>query len=196
LQQAAAYPLLFAIDQEGGPFNAYRVDRATLFPGQMALAATQDPELATKVAKAIGQELRYMGFNLLFAPVVDVNSNPDNPIIGVRSFGAEVEMVSTFGKAYLSGLEQAGIAGVAKHFPGHGDTSTDSHLSLPIITGSLDRLQQVELAPFKSMIEAGVPVIMTAHVVFAALGDTMPATLSKPVLTRLLRLYGYEGHQR
>ncbi len=194
LQQAATYPLLFGTDQEGGPSNAYRVDKATLFPGQMALAATQDPELATQVAKAIGQELRYMGLNLVFAPVLDVNSNPDNPIIGVRSFGADARIVSTFGQAYAEGLEQAGIAAVAKHFPGHGDTATDSHSSLPIITGTIERLNEVELLPFKTLIEAGVPAIMTAHIVFAALDDSLPATLSKPVLSGVLRQQlGFQG---
>lgn len=194
LQQHATYPLLFSITQEGGPFNAYRVDTATLFPSPMALAATQNPDLAARVAYAIGKELRYMGFNLLFAPVMDVNSNPDNPIIGVRSFAADAETVSTFGKAFLLGLEQAGIAGAAKHFPGHGDTSTDSHLGLPVVTGNLEHLYENELAPFKSSIEAGVPAIMTAHVVFPALGETLPATLSKSVLTDILRNeLGFQG---
>ena len=194
LQNAAAYPLLFGVNQEGGPANAYRVDQATLFSGQMALAATGDPELATQVAKAIGSELGYMGLNLLFGPVLDVNSNPDNPIIGVRSFGADADLVTTFAKAYAEGLKQAGIAAVAKHFPGHGDTVTDSHLSLPKVTGDLERLHQVELAPFKAMIEADVPAIMSAHVVFAALDNTLPATLSPSVLTGLLReQLGFKG---
>jgi beta-N-acetylhexosaminidase len=194
LQQAAAYPLLFGIDQEGGPFNAYRVDDATLFPGQMALAATRDPALARDVAEAIGQELRYMGFNLIFAPIVDVNSNPDNPIIGMRSFGADVPMVSTLGQAYMAGLEQAGMASVAKHFPGHGDTEVDSHLGLPKVSGDTDRLNRIELPPFKAMIDTGVPAIMTAHVIFSELDDHFPATLSAPVVTHLLReQLGFEG---
>jgi beta-N-acetylhexosaminidase len=193
LQNAASYPLLFGIDQEGGPFNAYRVDTATLFPSQMALAATRDPELATRVAYAMASELKYMGFNLVFSPVVDVNSNPNNPIIGLRSFSAEVDLVSAFGKAYLQGFEQAGIVAVAKHFPGHGDTSTDSHIQLPVVEANLERLQNLELAPFKSMINAGVPAIMSAHVVFPALDD-QPATLSPFILTDLLRdALGFQG---
>lgn len=187
LQEAASYPLLFGIDQEGGPFNAYRVDNATLFPGNMALAATGQAQLAKQVAEAIGQELRYAGFNLLFAPVVDVNSNMDNPIIGIRSFGAEVATVQDFGLAFLDGLQHAGIAAVAKHFPGHGDTSVDSHLALPRVEADLERLRRVELAPFAAQIAAGVPALMSAHVVFAALDDSVPATLSEPVLTGLLR---------
>lgn len=194
LQERADYPLLFGIDQEGGPFTTYRVDKATVFPGNMALAATGKPELATEVAQATGEELAYAGFNMNFAPSVDVNSNPDNPIIGIRSFGADVGTVSTFGQAFLAGLEQAGVASVAKHFPGHGDTGTDSHLALPVVDGDMARLEAVELPPFKAMIDAGVPAVMTAHVVFPALDPGIPATLSKPVLTGLLReQLGFHG---
>ncbi|HEX7004127.1 MAG TPA: glycoside hydrolase family 3 N-terminal domain-containing protein [Trueperaceae bacterium] len=194
LQEAADYPLLFGIDQEGGPFTTYRVDDATIFPGNMALAATGDPRLATAVARATGEELTYAGFNMNFAPVVDVNINPDNPIIGIRSFGASVDTVSRFGRAYLLGLEESGVAAVAKHFPGHGDTSTDSHLALPSVDGDLERLEAVELPPFRAMVEAGVPAIMTAHVTFPAIEPELPATLSSAALTGLLRGdLGFEG---
>ncbi|MEX2535076.1 MAG: glycoside hydrolase family 3 N-terminal domain-containing protein [Trueperaceae bacterium] len=194
LQEAADYPLLFGIDQEGGPFTTYRVDDATIFPGNMALAAAGDPELATEVARATGQGLAYAGFNMNFAPVVDVNSHPDNPIIGIRSFGAHVATVANLGQAYLAGLEEAGVTTVAKHFPGHGDTSTDSHLSLPSVDGDRARLNAVELPPFEAMIEAGVPAIMTAHVAFPALEADLPATLSPAALTGLLRgELGFEG---
>lgn len=194
LQDAADYPLLFGIDQEGGPFTTYRVDDATIFPGNMALAATGDPDLAATVARATGEELAYAGFNMNFAPVVDVNIDPDNPIIGIRSFGASVETVSDFGRAYLVGLEAAGVAAVAKHFPGHGDTSTDSHLSLPSVIGDRDRLEAVELPPFQAAIGARVPAIMTAHVAFPAIEPDLPATLSSAALTGLLRNdLGFEG---
>ena len=194
LQEAADHPLIFGIDQEGGPFTTYRVDEATVFPGNMALAATGDPALATEVALATGEELAYAGFNMNFAPVVDVNINPDNPIIGIRSFGASVETVSEFGSAYLEGLEEAGVAAVAKHFPGHGDTSSDSHLSLPSVDGELTRLWAVELPPFQAMIEAEVPAIMTAHVAFPAIEPELPATLSSAALTGLLRGdLGFQG---
>ncbi|HZJ10575.1 MAG TPA: glycoside hydrolase family 3 N-terminal domain-containing protein [Trueperaceae bacterium] len=194
LQESATVPLLFGIDQEGGPFTTYRVDDATIFPGNMSLAATGDPALATKVAQATGEELAYAGFNLSFAPVVDVNSNPDNPIIGIRSFGSNVETVSEFGRAYLAGLEAAGVAAVAKHFPGHGDTGTDSHLALPVVDGDRARLDAVELPPFEAMIEAGVPAIMTAHVAFPAIDPDLPATLSSAALTGLLRgELGFDG---
>lgn len=194
LQGAADVPLLFGIDQEGGPFTTYRVDDATIFPGNMALAATGDPNLATAVAAATAEELVYAGFNLNFAPVVDVNSNPDNPIIGVRSFGSSPELVGDFGAAYLAGLEGAGVVAVAKHFPGHGDTGTDSHLELPTVDGDRARLESVELAPFRALIEAGVPAIMTAHVAFPAIDPALPATLSPAALTGLLREeLGFDG---
>jgi len=194
LQEATPVPLLFGIDQEGGPFTTYRVDDATIFPGNMALAATGDPSLAERVARATGEELAYAGFNLNFAPVVDVNSNQDNPIIGIRSFGAEVETVGEFGRAYLAGLEAAGVAAVAKHFPGHGDTDTDSHLDLPTVDGDRARLDAVELPPFEAMIAAGVPAIMTAHVAFPAIAPGVPATLSAEALTGLLRgELGFDG---
>lgn len=194
LQEKVDYPLLFGIDQEGGPFTTYRVGEATVFPGNMALAATGDPALATEVARATGEELAYAGFNINFAPVVDVNINPDNPIIGIRSFSADAYTVSAFGLAYLEGLEQAGVAAAAKHFPGHGDTASDSHLDLPSVMGDMARLNEVELPPFKTMIEASVSAIMTAHVVFPAVDPALPATLSEPVLTGLLRNnLGFEG---
>ena len=187
LQDVADYPLLFGVDQEGGPFTTYRVDDATVFPGNMALAATGEPELARQVGAAVGEELAYAGFNLNFAPVVDVNSNPDNPIIGVRSFGADPAAVARLGVAYLEGLDAAGVAGVAKHFPGHGDTDVDSHLGLPSVTGERTRLDTVELTPFRALIEADIPGVMTAHVVFPALEPSVPATLSSAALTDLLK---------
>lgn len=194
LQDASAYPLLFGIDQEGGPFTTYRVDDATIFPGNMALAAAGDPSLAERVARATGEELAYAGFNLSFAPVVDVNSNQDNPIIGIRSFGSSPEVVAEFALAYLAGLEAAGVAAVPKHFPGHGDTGTDSHIELPVVDGDRDRLDAVELPPFRAMIAAGAPAIMTAHVAFPALDPELPATLSPAALTGLLREeLGFDG---
>jgi beta-N-acetylhexosaminidase len=194
LQDAADYPLLLAIDQEGGPFTSYRADDATIFPGNMALGAAGDVKLAREVAEASGLELAYAGFNMSFGPVVDVNINPDNPIIGIRSFGADPAQVSAFGVAYLEGLEAAGVAAVAKHFPGHGDTAVDSHLALPSVEGERARLEAVELPPFRAMIEAGVPAIMTAHVAFPIFEEGVPATLSKQVLSGLLREeLGFDG---
>lgn len=194
LQTAADHPLLFGIDQEGGPFTSYRVDDATVFPGQMALAATGDPDLTYQVAEATADELSYAGFNLAFGPVADVNANPDNPIIGVRSFGSEPEMVGAFARAYAEGLLNGGVVPVAKHFPGHGDTDTDTHLALAKITKSEEALEQSDLVPFRTLINADLPAIMTAHIVFPALDPDNPATLSRPVLTGLLReQLGFEG---
>lgn len=187
LQEAAAYPLLFGIDQEGGPFSSYRSADATLFPGQMALGATGDPALAEAVGEASARELSALGVNLVFGPVADVMSNPDNPIIGLRSFGAEPERVAALATAYAAGLEAGGVAAVAKHFPGHGDTGLDSHLALPSVSADLARLEGLELLPFRALVAAGIPGIMTAHVVFPALDAEAPATLSPAVLTGLLR---------
>jgi beta-N-acetylhexosaminidase len=193
LQQAAAYPLIFAIDQEGGPFTTYRVGDATVFPGNMALGATGDTRLATAVGRATAEELSYLGINLNFAPSVDVNLNPDNPVIGIRSFGADPTAVAGMGTAYLEGLTEGGIAATAKHFPGHGDTNVDSHSALPVISKSLEVLNTTELVPFRALIEAGVPVIMTSHILFPELDDT-PATLSKTIISDVLRgQLGFQG---
>lgn len=194
LQAASDRPLLFAIDQEGGPFSSYRVDDATLFPSNMSLAAAGDPERVFAVARASGAELRYAGFTMMLGPVVDVMSNPDNPIIGIRSFGADPLAVGSFGRAYLAGLEAAGIAAVAKHFPGHGDTAADSHTGLPLVERDRAQLGTVELPPFRAVVEAGIPAVMTAHVVFPALERGVPATLSEEALSQLLRdEIGFDG---
>ncbi len=193
LQAVAGYPLLFGIDQEGGTVSSFRPDEATLFPGNMALGAAGDPALARAVGLALGQELAYAGFNLDFAPVLDVASEPDNPVVGVRSFGSSPVGVGTLGAAFSQGLKDAGVAAVAKHFPGHGGTKTDSHLTLPVVQKSRAELERLELPPFLAAVKAGVPAVMSAHVVFTALDDR-PATLSKLVLTGLLRReLGFEG---
>ena len=186
LQAAAPYPLLFGIDQEGGTVSSFRPDERTLFPGNLALGAAGEPALARAVGQALGQELAYAGLNLDFAPVLDVASEPDNPIVGVRSFGSSPKAVGTLGAAFARGLKDAGVAAVAKHFPGHGGTTTDSHLTLPVVTQSKEGLERLELPPFRAAVKAGIPAVMSAHVVFPAL-DAQPATLSKPILTKLLR---------
>jgi beta-N-acetylhexosaminidase len=181
-------PLFVSIDQEGG--LVVRVtDGATIFPGNMALGATGDPALARRVAAATAVELRAMGVNMNLAPVVDANTNPLNPVIGVRSFGSDVEAVGRFGAATIDGLQRSGVSAVAKHFPGHGDTAVDSHLDLPVVPHPLDRLVSTELPPFRAAIAAGVDGVMTAHVHVPALEprSDVPATLSRAVLTGLLR---------
>lgn len=198
------FGLLMTIDQEGGIVT--RLQSGTDMPGNMALGAARSEELAQNVGNAIGEELAALGFNVNFAPVMDVNNNPDNPVIGVRSFGGDPRLVGTMGTAYMRGLQQAGVAATAKHFPGHGDTAVDSHLGLPEVPHDLDRLKEVELYPFQQAMDAGIDAIMTAHVTFPKIDDTevisqkdgtpiaLPATLSEKVLTGLIREeMGYEG---
>lgn len=194
LQKASGeIPLLIAIDQEGG--NVSRIPGGTNMPGNMALGATGSKELAYQVGYTIGRELKELGINLNFAPVMDVNINPANQVIGIRSFGDDPRLVAELGVQYARGLQEAGVGAVAKHFPGHGDTDVDSHLGLPSILHDLDRLEAVELKPFREAIAAGVDMIMTAHVIFPVIDETgLPATLSYPVLTGLLRQeMGFEG---
>lgn len=194
LQRAAAEPLLIAIDQEGGMVVRIE-DGITLMPGNMALGATRDPEGVREAARISGSELRCLGINMNFAPCVDVNNNPANPVIGVRSYGESPELVGIMGAAAADGYQSAGVAATLKHFPGHGDTDTDSHLALPFIRHDRQRLEQIELAPFRHIIGTGVDAIMTAHVVFPAYEEReIPATLSESILTGLLRKdMGYEG---
>jgi beta-N-acetylhexosaminidase len=188
-------PLFISIDQEGG--LVVRVtDGATIFPGNMAVGATGDPLLARKVAEASASELLAMGVNMDLAPVIDVNTNPVNPVIGVRAFGSDASRVSDFGVQAIQGLQSSGVSAVGKHFPGHGDTAVDSHRDLPVVPHPLERLQALELLPFKAAMQAGVDGIMTAHLYLPAIEPKpdLPATLSKTVLTGLLReQLGYPG---
>lgn len=178
-------PAYISADQEGG-IVLRLVDGATPFPGNMAVGAAQRPELAEQVAHAIGIELLALGINMNLAPVLDVNNNPKNPVIGVRSFGPDPHRVAEFGRAAVQGYRRAGIACVAKHFPGHGDTEVDSHTSLPTIHRGLEELLACELVPFQAAIAEGLDAVMTAHIAFPKL-DTVPATLSKTILTDILR---------
>jgi beta-N-acetylhexosaminidase len=182
-------PALIAIDQEGGRVQRVRAP-ATVWPAMMALdrlAPPDDEAVAEQVGRAVGDELRALGFDLDFAPVLDVHTNPANPIIGDRAFGTDAGTVARRALGFARGLDAAGVLACGKHFPGHGDTSTDSHLELPRIDHDWDRLERVELVPFRRAAAAGLPMIMTAHVVFAALDAARPATLSPQVMTGLLR---------
>ncbi len=187
---------IVAIDQEGGLVDRVRFPDSVLTPGLMALGAAGDPELTRQAHEIMGRQLHELGFHVDFAPCVDVNTNPDNPIIGVRSFGEDPEEVSRQGRAACLGLRQGGVAATAKHFPGHGATSLDSHLSLPTLPHSLERLRAQELVPFQGCIEAGCEGVMTAHITFPDLDARpgRPATLSQPILNGLLRqLLHFEG---
>jgi len=189
-------PALIAIDHEGGAVQRVRAP-ATRWPAMAALerfAAPEDEAVAEAVGRAIGDELAALGIDVDFAPVLDVHTNPANPIIGDRAFGTDAETVARRALAFARGLDAAGVVACGKHFPGHGDTATDSHLELPRIDHGWDRLERVELLPFHRAAAAGMPMIMTAHVVFAALDPARPATLSPEVVTGLLRgRLGYRG---
>ncbi|MEN9220855.1 MAG: beta-N-acetylhexosaminidase [Thermostichus sp. BF3_bins_97] len=192
-QAQSRIPLWMSIDQEGGPVVRI-TEGVTVFPSAMAVAAAGSPTDAETMAHSLGIELKSLGFNLNFAPVVDVNSNPHNPIIGIRAFGSDPEAVATYGKAMWQGYRRAGILCTPKHFPGHGDTSLDSHLGLPRVDRPLPELQATELYPFQALIEAGAEAIMTAHVVMPALGSHQPATLAPEILLGWLRnKLGFQG---
>jgi beta-N-acetylhexosaminidase len=194
MDQRMPIPLLVATDQEGG-IVARVTEPATVFPGNMALGATRSVDYATKMTSIMGSELRNLGINFDLAPVLDVNINPDNPVIGVRSMSENADLVAQLGAAQIKGYQSQNVAASAKHFPGHGDTNVDSHYGLPIINHDLKTLHEVDLKPFKAAIDAGIDSIMTAHIVVPALDPSgLPATLSKPILTDLLRdELGYEG---
>jgi len=178
--------LLLLVDQEGGPFTSYR-EGVVRFPAAMALGAAGDPVLAERVGQALGCQVRRLGADVNLAPALDVNVNPENPIIGIRSFGADPELVAQMGLAFAKGVLRSGATPVGKHFPGHGDTATDSHLDLPRVDKPLEALERVELYPFRRYVEAGMPALMSAHILFPALDPKLPATLSRPILTGLLR---------
>jgi beta-N-acetylhexosaminidase len=185
-------PLWMSIDQEGG--RVARLGPPVLaLPPMRVLGEIDDPALTRDAALVLGRQLRLLGFNLDFAPVLDVDTNPDNPVIGDRSFGREVERVIVHGRAFAAGLELAGVAACGKHFPGHGDTHVDSHLALPRLMHARERLDRVELAPFVALL-GDLPNLMTAHVLFDALDAERPATLSPKVIRELLRgELGYRG---
>jgi beta-N-acetylhexosaminidase len=184
----AANPLaIIAIDEEGGDVTRLHDRVGSPYPGNAVLGRIDDVDYTERVAATVGWELRRAGCNLDFAPDVDVNSNPNNPVIGVRSFGADPQLVARHSAAWIRGLQSTGIAASAKHFPGHGDTATDSHLSLPVIERSLDGLRRRELQPFRAAIAAGSRTIMTSHIMVPALDVDRPATFSPAILGDLLR---------
>ncbi|WP_433464412.1 glycoside hydrolase family 3 protein [Spirillospora sp. CA-128828] len=193
LQKASKIPLLLGVDEEQGIVS--RTPFITAFPGNMALGATRSPADARAAAQVTGAELRAVGINLDYAPDADVNVNPRNPVIGLRSFGSEPAAASTLVQGAIGGYQAAGVAATAKHFPGHGDTATDSHTGLPVIEHSRATWERLDAPPFKAAIAAGVDIVMTAHIVVPKLdGSGDPSTLSKTVLTGLLReKLGYQG---
>ena len=187
---SARPPLLVAADQEGGPVVRLR---GTAFPSAMAFGAADDEALTARAAEITARELRAVGIHLNFAPALDVNTNPANPVIGVRSYGEDPALVARLGVAAITGMQAAGVLATAKHFPGHGDTALDSHLSLPIVHHSRDRLDAIDLLPFRAAVRAGVGAVLTAHVVYPALDPDRPATLSPAVIALLRRELGFGG---
>lgn len=186
-------PLLVAADQEGGLVARLRAP-FTEYPGAEALGVVADEGLAERFGRATAAELRAVGITVDFAPVVDVLTNPSNPVMAGRTFGSDPARVGRLGAAVVRGLQAGGVAACAKHFPGHGDTDEDSHLALPVVRQDRARLEAVELPPFAAAVAEGVAMVMTAHVVYPALDATRPATLSPAIIDGLLRRrLGFDG---
>lgn len=187
-------PLFVSTDQEGGRVHRL-IDGITQFPGNMAMGIVNDTDSVEKLAKIVAIELRKIGINMNLAPVLDVNNNPDNPVINTRSFGSRVDIVTDLGMAYIRGLQEGLCISVAKHFPGHGDTNKDSHKTLPVIPYTVDRLQKIEFIPFKHAVKNGVECIMTAHISYPKiLKNYDSATISRKMLHDILRYrMGFQG---
>ncbi|KNX39374.1 hypothetical protein VV01_10515 [Luteipulveratus halotolerans] len=184
--------VVVSIDEEGGIVSRLGAAGGSRHVGAAALGRVGDPGLTERVAASVAVDLREVGVDLDLAPVADVTSNPDNPVIGVRSFGTDPSAVGEHVAAFVRGLQSTGVAACAKHFPGHGDTSVDSHVGLPRIDVDLDTLRSRDLPPFAAAVEAGARAVMTAHIVFGALDDA-PATVSAPVLSLLRDDLGFDG---
>lgn len=186
-------PLFLSVDEEGGRVS--RMPEEFLkFPSNKEIGKLNNPELSYKVGSILGEELSVFGFNLDFAPVMDINSNPKNPVIGDRSFGTTAELVSRLGVETVKGIQSQNVISVVKHFPGHGDTSVDSHIGLPRVNHGLERLESFELKPFKAAIENGVDAVMIAHILLPELDADNPASFSKKIISDILRSsMGFNG---
>lgn len=185
---------IVAIDEEGGDVTRLHYDVGSPYPGNAVLGRLDDLALTEHVARTVGWELRRAGIDLDLAPDADINSNADNPVIGTRSFGADPALVARHTAAWVRGLQSTGVAASVKHFPGHGDTAQDSHLALPVVHADLETLRRRELAPFVAAVAAGARTVMSSHIVLPALDAARPATLSRRVLTGLLREeLGFDG---
>jgi beta-N-acetylhexosaminidase len=190
---ARELPLWVSVDQEGGRVARLRKP-FTEWPPMAVLGRSGNEALATRFAAALAAELRAVGITLDYAPVLDIHTNPNNPVIGDRALGEDAETVARFGTAIVRGLQENGVAACGKHFPGHGDTSVDSHLELPLVEHPPDRIRRVECVPFREAIRAGVAFIMTAHVLVPSLDEERPATLSPRIVQGMLRdELGFDG---
>jgi beta-N-acetylhexosaminidase len=187
IRGAADRTFLTCVDQEGGRVARLRGEGFTRVPSMREIGATGDESRAREIGATLARELRNVHIRLNFSPVLDVDTNPANPVIGERSFGADPMLVARLGCAMIEGMQSNGVAACGKHFPGHGDTSLDSHLELPALDHDMNRLRAVELPPFAAAVRAGVASVMTAHVLFRALDPDVPATMSRAVLHGILR---------
>lgn len=193
LNEMHPFPLFFGIDEEGG-----RVSRVPnemkILPKNRSIGSARDATLSYQVGEILGKQLSHIGFNLNFSPVLDVDSNPRNPVIGDRSFSSDPQIVAKLGVATLKGMQDKRVIPVVKHFPGHGDTEVDSHIDLPKIDKGLEELAQMELIPFESAIKEGADIIMTGHILLPQLDATLPASISPAIITTLLReKMGFSG---
>ena len=186
-------PLFISVDQEGGRVARLKSPFSD-FPQPSCLGQAQSKSLAHRFGLALGREIKSVGINMVYAPVLDVNTNPANPIIGTRALSDIPEWAGRMGKAVIAGIQEAGVFPVGKHFPGHGDTDRDSHLELPYVNRDADSLEKVELEPFAQTVSHGLKVIMTAHVIYSAWDDKLPATFSPIILKSILReKLGFDG---
>jgi len=186
--------VIVATDEEAGDVTRLETAVGSSRPGNLALGVVDDPDVTEEVARDLGRELAAAGITLNYAPTVDVNSNPENPVVGARSFGADPSLVSRHSAAWVRGLQATGVAACAKHFPGHGATEADSHESLPVVLAPAEELEKISLPPFRAAIEAGVRAVMTGHLLVPAYDPARPATLSSRILTDLLRTgLGFTG---
>jgi beta-N-acetylhexosaminidase len=193
IKARAGRPFILSVDQEGGRVARLRGEPFTTLPPMRELGQRGDADLVERVGRLLAYELRAVGFDWDFAPVLDVDTNPANPVIGDRSFSRDPHEVGRLGAALARGLEAGGVASCAKHFPGHGDTTTDSHLTLPRLPHDMQRLRDVELVPFRAYAQAGLASVMTAHVLFDALEPGIPATMSPRVMRVLREELGFDG---
>ncbi len=194
IHQETGHDAFICLDEEGGIVTRLP-DELCGMPGAMAIAATQDPDNAKEAAARTARQLKRCGVNVNFAPVLDVNSNPSNPVIGVRSFSDDPKTAASFGTAAVTGYGQENFLCVGKHFPGHGDTAVDSHLGLPVICRTEEELERTELIPFRAAVSAGLPAVMTSHILFPALEEErVPCTMSRRLITGLLKeRMGFSG---
>lgn len=186
IREAAGRPVLIGIDQEGGTKFSLP-EPFTQWPCPADLGLLDDAGAVEQIARAMARELRAVGVNLNFAPMLDLHINPESPVTTRRSFGADPEQVARLGRTFLRGLEQGGVLGCAKHYPGHGDAHVDPHEDLPVFHGDRKRLEQVELVPFREAVAAGVPLVMTAHILLPKIDPEHPASLSRTMLQDVLR---------